>query len=423
VPALRLLPSPSPPRRLAPLIPLPDVPSVQFQDHLVGFQAQFQLGRRGPSRLRVQFGPHFLSPLSLTPGLAMQRAGRQLHPGQMLQHLRGFLHRHFAGQQRRQFLHRGRTARTVLQPQHRIGRKAPLLAPPTPAARAPQADRPKAGAKSALVALSQAAQRLVANWAAGRGGVGLGLGGGLDGPTLQFLGLALHLGFQMAEVLILGDDELLGSRFQVHGQFRRHHGQRSRTMRPTTRTDGSRRAGCFHAVVLPPTPTFVRSKTEMRRPPRRAPADLSRKPVADVVEADEGVAEYFHAFLSPSLPTQQTRQVGLAPGAGAGLLQRGDQPLQVLVIPKPPSRHERHDSSRGKPQRHIPLSTSAPCFRPSCNPNATVYSTFLLTDPFLTFWQRIRCEGVQATQRPCLPPSKGFTCTAAVAPLQIHCAR
>lgn len=67
------------------------------------------------------------------------------------------------------------------------------------------------------MALSQAAQRLVADRTAGRGGVGLGLGGGLQGPTLQFLGLALHLDFQMAEVLIAGSDELLHGRFQVDG--------------------------------------------------------------------------------------------------------------------------------------------------------------------------------------------------------------
>jgi hypothetical protein len=107
----------------------------------------------------------------------------------------------------------------------------------------------------------------VANRTAGRGGVGLGLGGGLHGPTLQLLGLALHLHFQVAEVLIAGSDELSDSRFQVDGQFRRHYRQRSRTMRTTTRTYGSRQAGCIHAVVLAPTPTFVRSKTEMRRAP------------------------------------------------------------------------------------------------------------------------------------------------------------
>jgi hypothetical protein len=83
MPPLGFFPSPPPPRRLAPRIPLTGGAGVQFHDHRVGFLGQFQLGRGGPSCLRVQLGPHLLSPLTLTPGFAMQRADRQLHPAQM----------------------------------------------------------------------------------------------------------------------------------------------------------------------------------------------------------------------------------------------------------------------------------------------------------------------------------------------------
>jgi hypothetical protein len=83
------------------------------------------------------------------------------------------------------------------------------------------------------------------------------LGAGLDGLALQFLGLAQHLGFQMAEVLIARGDELLGRLFQVDCQLGRHHRQRTGTMRPATRTDRSGQAGCIHGGFFTPPPSDI----------------------------------------------------------------------------------------------------------------------------------------------------------------------
>lgn len=140
------------------------------------------------------------------------------------------------------------------------GRKTPLLALAAPAAGAPRGERPEAGAKSALVPVGQAAKLLVADRTAGRGSVGLG-----DSLALQFQTLALYLDFQMTEVLILGDHKRFGILGQVHRQFCCYYRQRSRTMRTSTLTDMGRQANLIHAVILPATTPFVRSKTEMRR--------------------------------------------------------------------------------------------------------------------------------------------------------------
>jgi len=98
---------------------------------------------------------------------------------------------------------------------------------------------PKLGAKSVLVSVSPAAELQAADRAAGRGGAG---------PALPFLGLALDFDLQRPEVWILSGHELLGGRFQAHGQFRRHHGQPSRTTRTSLRTVRSRQARCIHGV-------------------------------------------------------------------------------------------------------------------------------------------------------------------------------
>jgi hypothetical protein len=73
--------------------------------------------------------------------------------------------------------------------------------------------RLEAGAKGPLVAVGQAGELLAADRAAGRVGVGLGLGADFHGLTLPLLSLELHLGLQMAEVLIAGGDEFLGGCF------------------------------------------------------------------------------------------------------------------------------------------------------------------------------------------------------------------
>lgn len=99
VPPLRFLRPPTQRIALSPFIAFTDVPDVQFQDHLVGFQGQFQLGRRRPARLRVELLAHQLGMLSLPVRLAVQRGNRELQPGQVLQHLGRLLHRHWAGQQ------------------------------------------------------------------------------------------------------------------------------------------------------------------------------------------------------------------------------------------------------------------------------------------------------------------------------------
>lgn len=163
---------------------------VQFLDPRVGFQGQLQLDRRRPSCLRVELLAHRLGPFPLPADFPVQRGCRELHPGQVRQPLGRLLYRHLAGQQRRQFLHRRPSTGTVLQPQHRVGRKTPLAAATTPAVRVPQGHRPEATAEGALLGMAPAGEPLAPDRVAGRGGVGFDLGADLDGTALQFPVLA-----------------------------------------------------------------------------------------------------------------------------------------------------------------------------------------------------------------------------------------
>ena len=72
-----------------------------------------------------------------------------------------------------QFLHRGRRPVLSPSPSATVGQTTPLSAAATPAAGAPPGDRSEAGANSALVAVGQAGQRLMAGRAAGRGALAL----------------------------------------------------------------------------------------------------------------------------------------------------------------------------------------------------------------------------------------------------------
>lgn len=78
---------------LAPIVPLADVPSVQFNDQgerLFG-QRQHLFGALAGAHLFVQLGA-----LALAAGFPIQGGRRQFHSGQSFHHGAGFLNRHFA---------------------------------------------------------------------------------------------------------------------------------------------------------------------------------------------------------------------------------------------------------------------------------------------------------------------------------------
>jgi hypothetical protein len=108
--------------------------------------------------------------------------------------------------------------------------------------------------------MGPAGQRLVADRAARRGGIGLVLGAGLHGPVLQFPGWAQHRGFQVAKVWIGGGDELSRGRFQVHGQFGATVGSEGEPCgRPHEQT-GADRQVVFKPSFYQLPPAFTHSK-------------------------------------------------------------------------------------------------------------------------------------------------------------------
>jgi len=106
-------------------------------------------------------------------------------------------------------LHGRGIAGGVVRTQGGVGGGAPFAAAFAVAAGALDVDRPEARREGAGVAVGETGEGWAADGAAGWGGVGLGLGAALDRVTEQFLDVVRGLGFEMAEVLIVGLHEAL----------------------------------------------------------------------------------------------------------------------------------------------------------------------------------------------------------------------
>lgn len=153
MPAFGLGPAAAAPGALAPCIALADVPGVDLQDRLVGFQQQLELagrtGRRG--RLGVERLSHGLRAVTLAAGLAVERGARHFNSGEPFQDQAGLGHGHLAGEQRGHLLHAGRVTGALRQAQRRVGGDAPFAALRTEPARAPHGDLPGARREGAWV--------------------------------------------------------------------------------------------------------------------------------------------------------------------------------------------------------------------------------------------------------------------------------
>ncbi|HEY3861293.1 MAG TPA: hypothetical protein VGO59_05335 [Verrucomicrobiae bacterium] len=81
MPLLRLLSAPAQLLRLAPTVPLADVPSVDLDNHLIGFQHPFrrQTGSNRPGLL-IELAAQALGALALAFGFPMHRGARHFTP-------------------------------------------------------------------------------------------------------------------------------------------------------------------------------------------------------------------------------------------------------------------------------------------------------------------------------------------------------
>jgi len=225
LPAFRFLPFTAQGLALAPVIPFPNVPSIQVNDHLVRFQRQFQLLLLWGGLL-IQLVPQPLSPLTLPLGFAGQGGAGQFNAAEMFEHRTGLLHRHLAGQQRGQVLHRRRVAGTLLQPQGGIGRHPPFAAAFAVAPRPLNGDRPKAGLEAPGLSAGKPAQTLSAHRTNRRRGIGLGLRAPFHALPQQALNTRQRLLFQMPQILITAVCQPLDRIFQGTSRAGRQHGQR-----------------------------------------------------------------------------------------------------------------------------------------------------------------------------------------------------
>ena len=224
VPAFGFVPAPPQRGGLAPGIALANVPGVQLNDHLVGFEDQFELLLLR-SGLLIQLGAEALGALALAFGFAVEGGGGQFHAGEMFEHDAGFGHGQFAGGQGGHRLDGGRVTGAVLQAEGGVGRGAPLAAAFAVAAGALNRDVAEAGLEGAGVAAGALAERSAADGTAGGRRVSLGLGGTLGGGAQEFLHVVGGLGFEVAQVLIGRGQEAGEGRFQGDGGAGRQHGQ------------------------------------------------------------------------------------------------------------------------------------------------------------------------------------------------------
>ena len=128
---------------------------------------------------------------------------------------------------------------------------------------APPGHRAEAGAQRSLVAAGPESEPLVADRASGRGGVGLGLGGGLAGLARQFPGWAPHLGSKWPRFGSRAATNCWMAASRVTASYAASPGGAvgpcGRPHEPT----GADRQVVFMPSFYPP-PAFTRSKTEMR---------------------------------------------------------------------------------------------------------------------------------------------------------------
>lgn len=209
---------------MTPGIALANVPRVQLNDQLVGFEHQFEL-LFVPGGLLIQLGAEALGALALAFGFAVEGGGRQLHAGEVFERDAGFGHGQFAGGQGGHRLDGGRVAGAVLQAEGGVGRRAPFAAAFAVTTGALNPDVTEAGLEGAGVAAGALAERSTADGAAAGGGVGLGLGGALGGGAQECLHVVGGLGFEVAQVLIGRGQEAGEGRFQGDGGAGRQHGQ------------------------------------------------------------------------------------------------------------------------------------------------------------------------------------------------------
>ena len=249
VPAFGFLVGAAPGRALAPAVAFADVPGVQLNDHLVGFQDPFEwfLGGGG---LRVELGAQALGALALAFGFAVEGGAGELHAGEMFEHGAGVGDGPFAGQERGHVLHGGGVAGGFFQTERGVGRGAPAVAAFAVAARALDGDRAVATLEGAGVAGREAGQRLTADRTGGRGGVGFGLRAALDGLAEEFLHVMGGRHFQMAEVLVAGLGQALNRVRQGAGRAGGQHGQGFGLRHDGLGLRNGLQTGCFHVRSL-----------------------------------------------------------------------------------------------------------------------------------------------------------------------------
>ena len=249
VPALRFLAPAAQDGALAPVIALANVPSVHLDDHLVGFQSQFQLRLLGGGLL-VQLRAQPLGALALAAGFPIQGGAGKLDAREAFEHDAGLLHGHFASQQCRHFLHGRRVASGFFQAQRGIGGHAPFATAFAVAARAVDGDSAKTRVEGARVIGGEAAEFLLADRAQGRGVIRLGLRAALHGLTQQALDILSGLHFKMPKVLIAGGGESLDRMFQPTSRTGRKHRERfGRSSTLDGRIDRLKTC-CIHAPSL-----------------------------------------------------------------------------------------------------------------------------------------------------------------------------
>ena len=251
VPAFRLLALAAQYGTLAPAVPLPNIPGVHLNNHLIGFQGQFQLRLLGGG-LPVQFRAHRLGAFALATSLPIQRGAGQFHTRKMFKHGAGILHGHFAGQQRGHFLHRRGIAGAFFQAQGGVGWHAPLAATLAVAARALDGNRAVAAFKGARLIGRQAGELLLANRTERRSGICLGLRSALHGRPEQVLNVSRCLNFEVAESLIAVQRATLDGMFQGATRASRQHGQRFAYRNTSGMGWGAISANRIHAPKLTP---------------------------------------------------------------------------------------------------------------------------------------------------------------------------
>ena len=180
----------------APVVPFPDVPSVQHDDQGERLQWQFQLDFLGDQRgslrrpyLCVQSPLQLQCLFALAFGFTIQAGPRQLHPCQPFDHHLRFGHGQLAHAQGGHLLHGRPIARRFFQSQRHVGRKAPLAAPFAKAACSLHRDAPEAGFKTAPMTLGHLTQGPTTTGTTGRSGVGFLLGRFFQQFTLERLGV------------------------------------------------------------------------------------------------------------------------------------------------------------------------------------------------------------------------------------------